>query len=223
MAQKPKVQNLPDTPTTLEPPIIANIGRPNKEGKVRETKLYKVNPFTTNGNFSLPTVKKTEVVAKNLKIVDDEKNQIADGAVIRYRKVDPEKFLKIFTQNVGAFFDLGKTAQRVLIAVMAAMQAYKDRAEVYITYKHALTIYEEMNIKAPSRTTFSTGMTQLVDAQFIAASNKGHGWFWTNPNILFNGSRVAFVELLVNERAEELKKLEYTQESLIPGQPAQKI
>lgn len=221
---------IPDTPTSLEQPTEYTKGRPNKSGTYTPRLKYKTNPFIKAGVFSLKVENRTQVVAKNLKVIDEQKEQIADGAVIRYNAVDPDRFVKIYAANASAFFKLNKTAQRTLIILIAAVQDQsKDKAEVYLTHAQAVEYCKRMGEKPQDRTSFSKGMQTLIDAQFIAVSEKGIGWYWTNPQIMFNGSRVAFIELVIDKAREELaqfdkeienkiKKKTYIQNSMIEGE-----
>lgn len=209
MTKKRELMTIPETMSDLEAPKTLTKGRkpndPNQNRIVKE--VYSSNPYARNGTFHLQVEQRTEVVSRNLEVVDKDNNTIAEGAVVRYRKVDPAQYIKLFSQNIGAFFNLNSTAQKTLVGVIRAIQDQsRDKAEIYLRYESALKYYKEIDVQAPSKTTFYKGINLLIQAQFIALSDKGTGWYWTNPNILFNGSRVAFAEVIVDEKREELKQ-----------------
>lgn len=193
---------VPDTISSLEGAIDIKRGGTSK-------KAYVTNPFISSDRFSLQVERRTEVVAKNLSVIDKEQNKIADGAVIRYKYVDPEKFIKLFSANIGKFFDISKTAQRTIKVVLYAVQEQsKNKTEIFLTYQEAKKYFNLIEEPVQSKSAFSRGITELIESDFIAISNRGMGWYWTNPNIIFNGSRIAFMELVIANRTQELKDMQ---------------
>ena len=51
----------------------------------------------------------------------------------------------------------------------------------------------DRNEKTISRSTFTRGISELVEKQFIA-SMPAVGWYWVNPDFVWNGDRLAFVQ-----------------------------
>lgn len=203
-----------DVPSSLEPirSFRGRMPQPRPDAalvsrSVREA--YKSNPFVgASRGFSLKVEQRTEIVAKDLTVIDPHQNKIADGAVVRYKKVDPDCFVKLYTQNLSTFLNLSLSAQKILAVVIAAIQDQaKDKAEIFLNYSTNVQDYFiALNVKKiPSRSTFFKGISDLISSEIIALSAKGLGWYWTNPSVLFNGSRVAFMEILVDERKEELE------------------
>jgi len=190
----------PDTLTSLEGSIEIRRG-----GTAR--KAHVTNPFISSDKFSLHIERRSEVVARNLSVVDKKQNQIADGAVIRYKYVDPEKFIKLYGANIGKFFDISKTAQRTIKVVLCAVQEQsRNKTEIFLTYQESLKYFSLLEEKAQSKSSFSRGISELIESDFIAISKRGIGWYWINPNIVFNGSRVAFMELVIAQRSQELEE-----------------
>lgn len=156
--------------------------------------VYKENPFITAGHFSIEIRKDLSLVAGGLCITDKEDDEVSAGVIGKIQYVDTEQFVKLYTKNVGVLFELNTTAQKALIAVFCAVQAQaKDQAHIFLNYNHAKMYYEYLKIKVPSRTIFSRGILQLVEKGFLAAHWSGQGWYWINPNLIFNGDRVRFV------------------------------
>lgn len=170
--------------------------------------IYQDNPFILTNKFSVIVSNKNEVIGKDLTISDKDSDQISAGAVVRQKRVDTELFVKFYSKNVATFFELTGTAQKVLIAVILAVQDQaKNKAEIYLSYQQALMYYNSINYeKLPSKIIFSRGISQLIDAEFIANHWRKQGWYWTNPNILFYGDRLAFIDLYIHQRKEEMQQ-----------------
>ena len=58
---------------------------------------------------------------------------------------------------------------------------------VYLSYSGL----EQLNSDI-SRSTFARGLSELMEKQFIAAQ-QAVGWFWVNPDFMWNGDRLTFV------------------------------
>lgn len=196
-----KTRTIPDSADSIEPVAFTASGKG----------IYKDNPFITCGAFAVETKHKTEVIGQDLSILDKKSDEIACGAIVRRKVVDVESFIKIYSKNIAVFFELNATAQKALIAVILAVQDQaKDKAEIYLSYQQAVEYYQSINYeKIPSKNLFSRGLSLLIEAKFIANHWRKAGWYWTNPNILFNGNRIAFIDLYVSQRREErMKELE---------------
>lgn len=186
MPRRPKTQEItiPDTPSMIQP-----------IGKIGSRDIYKANPFIcASSGFAIHVRKNLTLVAKGLEIKDQEGEDVNAGVIGKIEEVDNEEFIKLYTKNVGVLFDLSSRAQKALIAVFCAVQKSKDQAHIFLPYHYAVEYYETLGIsKIPSRTTFSTGITDLIKMSFLAAHYGGEGWYWINPNLIFNGNRIRFV------------------------------
>ena len=171
----------------------------------RGKEIYSDNPFITPANFVIHIRKDVALVAGGLSITDNNSDEVSAGVVGKIQHVDAEQFVKLYTRNVGVLFDLGMTAQKALIAVFAAVQAQaKDQAHIFLTYAEATTYYKNLGFqKIPSNPAFSRGILQLIRMGFLAAHFRGQGWYWFNPNLIFNGDRVRFVNEYRLKRKEE--------------------
>lgn len=164
-------------------------------GKIGSRDIYKDNPFiAASSGFSVHVRKNMTLVAGGLEIKDQEGGDVNAGLIGKIEEVDSEEFVKLYTRNVGVLFELSSRAQKALVAVFCAVQKHKDQAHIFLPYHFAVEYYEQLGIsKIPSRTTFSTGITDLIKMSFLAAHYAGEGWYWINPNLIFNGNRVRFV------------------------------
>ena len=103
-------------------------------------------------------------------------------------EVDGTKFIKLFVNGVKALAELSNSGTRVFELLYIEMQVNIGKDQVYLSYtgldKHAKSI---------SRSTFSRGLAELIDKNFIA-SMPAIGWYWVNPDFIWNGDRLAFVK-----------------------------
>lgn len=186
MARKPRMQQLtiPDMAPMIEP-----------IGKRGTRDIYKDNPFVAaSKGFCVSVRKDMMLVGGDLEIKDKSGNEVDTGVIGKVQLVDTEEFVKLYTRNIGLLFDLSPRGQKALIAVFCAVQRYRDQAHIYLPYHYAVEYYERLGIvKVPSRTTFSLGITDLIKMHFLAAHYGGEGWYWINPDLVFNGDRIRFI------------------------------
>jgi hypothetical protein len=77
------------------------------------------------------------------------------------------------------------------------MQACVGRDQVYLSFTG-------IAMETISRRTFSRGMAELIDKKFIAAM-PAVGWYWVNPDFIWNGDRLAFVKEYRKKKFDDLK------------------
>ena len=181
-------------------------------GKNCSRNIYKDNPFIgASTGFSIHVRKNVTLVAKGLEITDKDGETVNAGVIGKIEEVDTEEFIKLYTKNVGLLFDLSSRAQKALIAIFCAVQKSKEQAHIFLPYHFAVEYYEKLGvIKIPSRSTFSAGITDLINMNFLAAHYGGDGWYWINPNLIFNGNRIRFLteyKIKIKEEIEKEKKL----------------
>lgn len=160
------------------------------------------NPFVEA--FTIQVKKKSMTVAAGLEITDTEKNEVKAGAVAVFKEVDTEEFLKIYTNNVRNIFELSSTAQRILMPLMLEIQrSAKNVAHLFFSYADAVNNCKILGVKPMSQATYNRGVNELIERNFIAVNAKGINWYWINPNILFNGDRIRFIQDYKIKRQEE--------------------
>lgn len=103
-------------------------------------------------------------------------------------EVDSTKFLKLFVNGVKALAELSNAGTRIFELLYIEMQNNVGRDQVYLSY----TALDERQ-SSISRSTFSRGISELIDKKFIAAM-PAVGWYWVNPDYMWNGDRLAFVK-----------------------------
>ena len=173
--------------------------------------IYAANPFVHK--IVIETRKKHITVAKGeLDITDRETGDfIAPATIGAFIPVEKEEFIKVYTREMKSFFDLSKVGTRMMGIVFRASQSYSiNISQIFLPYKLAKRTYEILtnNDEAIfSENSYRRGVRELLEREFIAEHPNGIGWFYTNPNIFFNGNRVRFVkEYCQTETFKEVKK-----------------
>lgn len=166
--------------------------------------VFQDNPFIEN--FCVEVRKKSVTIAAGLSIADKENNEVKAGAVATFQEVDTEQFLKIYTQNVKSLFDLSGTAQRLLMPLMLEVQkSAKNVAHLYFCLSDAQNNCIELGLPPISKASYSRGIKELIEREFIAINSRGQNWYWINPNILFNGDRIRYIqEYKIKRKNDEL-------------------
>jgi len=186
-------------------PEVLNSLQPIKIIKGKD--IYSDNPFISPGAFVVPTRDKSTIIGDELTILDRSQGQVDAGILGRVKTLDTEQFVKLYATGVAEMFELSKTAQRTLQALILAIQkSSRDEAHVFLNYDPiAITLYKNvLNIeKIPIERTFNYGINELIKARFIAKHYYGPGWYWFNPKLLFNGDRVTFVTQYRRKRKEQ--------------------
>lgn len=149
---------------------------------------YAENPF-----WQATTVK---VGAKKITVgggthVAETGEAVSHSGIHVVKETDSEEFLKIYTKNVRAIFDLKPTTQRVLQYLMTELQKVPNSDAIYLAWIGAKEYFSHENLKV-SRPSFQRAMKDLLEKGFIAESIKPN-MFWLNPNLMFNGDRMTFI------------------------------
>lgn len=123
--------------------------------------------------------------------VSNEGESVQHSGIHVVQEVDKEEFVKLYTKNVRAIFDLKPTTQRVLQYLITELQKTPDADAIYLAWVGAQEFFSEENLNV-SRTSFHRAMKELLEKGFIAESTKPN-MFWFNPHLFFNGDRMAFI------------------------------
>lgn len=123
--------------------------------------------------------------------ISDDGESLSHSGIHVIKEVDETEFLKIYTKNVRAIFDLKPTSQRVLQYLMTELQKTPNADGIYLAWVGASEFFEENTLDV-SRASFQRALKELLDKGFIAESTKPN-MFWFNPNLFFNGNRMTFI------------------------------
>ena len=154
---------------------------------VRGAVKYRQNPFIDEV-FKLSKGKTTLIAGSTKEIlVDSETGETKGiGMLHRYKEVDKDHFVKIFVKEVSSLFDLSKSGLKAFGYILTIMPINKD--EIFIHMPDLLSYCGWTSYASAYK-----GLGELMANKIIAMSEK-HGHWFVNPNIIFNGDRIAFIK-----------------------------
>lgn len=149
--------------------------------------LYTANPFMAGADVATKTRRVTNKRG-DMMLVSNEGELVSQVAGFwEAEEVDTTKFLKLFVNGVRALAELSNPGARVFELLYIEMQNNIGKDQVYLSFTG---IEGETKM---SRATFKRGMAELIDKKFLAAM-PAVGWYWVNPDFIWNGDRLAFVK-----------------------------
>ena len=167
---------------------------------------YKTNPFLPN---MVVPVKGRQVRLSRLGkddnvLINQSTGEIQGTHLVTYKPVDNEQFVKLFTANVALTFDLkspGIKAFSFLLWVVQNKALAKDDVDL-----DALVLEEFIDANSdrgnPLRLSLATlrrGLSELEKSQIIAKTMR-QGRYFINPNLIFNGDRIAFTTVIERKK-----------------------
>lgn len=175
--------------------------------KLRELRTFPENPFLDGVGYN--TRKRTEILFDGKQaVISSETGEVLEDslAVARVKHVDADQFVKLYTQHLWVFFDLGKAAQRVAEFVLKQVGTRAiGRGEVLLTFQEYETYYKSRT--GGTRPTFMRGLQELAAKNVIAKSPVSHVW-WINPALCFNGDRARFITEIRRKKVNKQAALE---------------
>lgn len=175
--------------------------------KQTETIRYAENPFIEN--MVIPLGKKSVRLSRmgkdNMTLVNNETGEDLGTHVSTYKKVDTEKFVKLFTKNIALTFDLtsaGIKAFSVLVWIVQTRAINKDKVSLDSYQLDEFLQAQEEDLKL-SLATFKRGLAELEKSKIIAKALK-RGDYFINPSFIFSGDRIAFTTVI--ERDQNLDR-----------------
>lgn len=132
-------------------------------------------------------------------LVNNVTGEMQGTHVTTFKKVDSERFVKLFTQNIGLTFDLKAAGIKAFTVLMHTMQEKSLEKDLVPLDKFVLEDFVEKTGKKMSLPTFWRGLAELEEAKIIAKNIRA-GWYFINPNFVFNGDRIAFTQVIERQR-----------------------
>ena len=184
---KPRAKTKPKTEP--EPPPAAKA-----ETQLVTTKTASSYPTFRQNPFVEQTVIKTRskrlTVARGSTIIDASTGEIEGlTEVAQIFRVDEAKFIKVFTSQISAFFDLGQGAYRLMQIVFAITQKIPPHTDRI--YMNPETLPEDL--PRISNSAFYRALAELLEKGFLARVESDKHWYFINPSLFFNGDRVRFI------------------------------
>jgi hypothetical protein len=152
---------------------------------------YAKNPFIANALVATKTgVRKISNSDGNrLMVVSEETGQIvAPAGFWHTQEVDKTAFVKLFINGVKALKDLSGAGTKVFEILYIKVQESIGRDQLWLTFPSL-----DQALTPMSEATFYRGMRELIDKGFIAEST-APGLYFLNPDYLWNGDRLAFIQ-----------------------------
>lgn len=155
----------------------------------RGVALYDANPFMHGTAIKAKTRRVTNKRGDMMLVnANTGEVQAPIAGFWEAEEVDSTKFIKLFVNGVKALAELTNAGTRVFELLYIEMQNNIGKDQIYLSYSGL-----DKNLKAISRSTFSRGLAELIEKRFIAAM-PAVGWYWVNPDFIWNGDRLTFVK-----------------------------
>ena len=152
---------------------------------------YKTNPFINSQNIQ--TKSKVAITPLNDNTwINQVSGEVGGTALIKRKEVDDNKFVKVFTDNIGFFFGLSSAGNKAFAVLMWSLQQNKDTDLIDLSDWTREEFIQKSTKKELSKPTFYRGLSELEKEGIIAKSQRV-GWYFINPHFVFNGDRIVFI------------------------------
>nr|WP_219606821.1 hypothetical protein [Pectobacterium sp. CFBP8739] len=159
-----------------------------------------LNPFCFETELKIETRKKNLTVSRGTELIekkDTGKSYFAN--IVHTQEVDKEEFIKLYTSQIKAYFDLTKTAYKVFFIFLRIYQDAIGKDHFYLSCKKAMSLAEKIDHFVLSESIFYRGVKELIEKRIIAKTNEKN-WYFINPAIVFNGDRARFVSEIIKKK-----------------------
>ena len=161
-------------------------------------KRFKENPFTAN--MVIPVrgqqVRISRFGQERNVLINQSTGEQFGTHVVTYKRVDSSQFVKLFTDNIALTFDLTSAGIKAFNVLLWAVQSNAKNADFInlgsLVREEFISVHTN---KEFSQRTFARGLTELVKNKIIANAYIP-GFYFINPNFVFNGDRIAFTTLI---------------------------
>lgn len=163
----------------------------NLPAKTRRGELvYETNPFLGAAKANTRRGVKKISSGNKMMVVAEDTGEVMGGAGFwQTQEVDKTQFVKLYINGVKAFAGLSAAGAKVFAVLYLEMQKRVGQDQVFLSYAMIDTaIFTDL-----SESTYTRGIKDLKEKNFIAASTV-QGWFFVNPDFMWNGDRLAFVK-----------------------------
>lgn len=149
--------------------------------------LYDKNPFMVE-----VTTKTRRVTNKrgNMMLVSSDTGEVQNkiAGFWESEEVDSTKFVKLFVQGVKALKELTGAGTKVFEVLYLRVQENIGKDQIFMAFASV-----DQALTPMSHSTYKRGLSELITKGFIAATTV-QGWYWLNPDFIWNGDRLAFVK-----------------------------
>jgi len=192
--------------------FLMNTGTSKMDQNLSEktpTVRYDKNPFIENMVIPVKgqTVKISRLGGDDNILINQTTGEIHGTHLTTTKRVDQEQFVKLFSKHIALTFELksaGIKAFNILIWMLQNKQIDKDLIPLdRVSLDEFLEAHKDR--KPPlqlSLSTFGRGLSELENAKIIAKHLR-FGWYFINPNFVFNGDRIAFTTMIERKKSDE--------------------
>lgn len=175
--------------------------------KLKEVGKFETNPFLDEGVLTIKRGKSTIIAGSTKKVMVDTETGEAEGVAIlhKFKEVDRDQFIKLYLGEMKSLFELSKTGLKAFGYVLTCMRI--NDAEIYLNVTSMVEFCGWSTTSQAYR-----GIGELIVNKIIAQSINPNLWY-INPNVIFNGDRIAFIK---EYRLKQTKKIGASQGVLFP-------
>lgn len=161
----------------------------SRKGRRPGIAVYDHNPFVRSAaaDTKIGTKRLASKDGQRFMIVSAEGEIMAPAGFHEVVEVDRTQFVKLYSNGVRAFAGLSPAGAKVFEVIYTAVAGQPGADRIWVHYKDV-----DQQATPMSPATFKRGMRELLEAQFIAESDRP-GMYWLNVAFLFNGNRLAFI------------------------------
>jgi hypothetical protein len=138
-------------------------------------------------------------------IINQDAEIVGQSVFVRLVEVDEDKFAKLYLNELGILWDMKKPALKLFSYIMTVLNQNSDEFYLSATKAGEYTGYKTI-------TAINNALSQLLDLGIIAR-NVEPNWYYINPLIVFNGSRVTFARTYVKK--QKTKQMDKNQLNLL--------
>ena len=176
-----------DTKSKKEPkPSTEIVVKKSRRGLAK----HKTNPFIEDAADATQTrVRKVSNTGdEQMMVVSRGTGEIIAGAGFWHtQQVDKTQFVKLYINGVKAFRDLTSAGTRVFELMYREIQANIGKDKIHMSFQAIDQTQDTI-----SEATYYRGMKELVEKKFLAETTV-QGFYFVNPDYMWNGDRLAFV------------------------------
>jgi hypothetical protein len=152
--------------------------------------LYKTNPYLLEASANTNSGNKRRTLQSpdgtKMMVTTESGEAVAPAGFWQLQEVDKTQFVKLYVNGVKAFKELTTAGTRVFELLYLQMQKSTGKDLIYLSFS-------ALENEPISQATFTRGMRELIDKKFVAPTPQ-IGWYWVNPDFVWNGDRLAFVK-----------------------------
>jgi len=147
------------------------------------------NPFLESMEIHIGSKRLTVGAGRHTDLETGE--SVDHSGVHIVKKIDREQFVKLYTREMKAIFELKPTALKVIQYLLAEIQRHPNADGIYLHWLSAEPYFNEKDLKV-SRASFMRAISELIEKKFLAESTRPN-IFWLNPRFYWNGDRYSFL------------------------------